>query len=65
MFAFGLGATLPLLAFGLLSREAMMRWRLRLPLAGLGAKVGLGILFIGIGALVLTGLDKSIETMLV
>jgi sulfite exporter TauE/SafE len=65
MFAFGLGAALPLLALGLLSREAMMRWRHRLLLAGQGAKAGLGILFIGIGALVLTGLDKSIETMLV
>lgn len=29
------------------------------------AKTGLGILFIAIGVLVLTGLDKSIEAMLV
>src|SRR5262249_21092771 len=42
MFAFGLGAALPLLALGLLSREAMMRWRHRLASATYGAKAGLG-----------------------
>lgn len=65
MFAFGLGATLPLLALGLLSREAMLRWRHRLALASSGAKAGLGALFVAIGALVLTGLDKLVETALV
>jgi cytochrome c biogenesis protein CcdA len=65
MFAFGLGAALPLLALGLLSREAMVRWRHRLASASTGAKAGLGALFVAIGALVLTGLDKSIETVLV
>jgi len=65
MFAFGLGAALPLLALGLLSREAMVRWRYRLASAGKGAKAGLGALFVAIGVLVLTSLDKSIETMLV
>ncbi len=33
--------------------------------AGHFAKAGLGILLIAIGALVVTGLDKSIETVLV
>jgi cytochrome c-type biogenesis protein len=65
MFAFGLGAALPLLALGLLSREAMVRWRHRLASAGKGAKAGLGALFVAIGVLVLTSLDKSIETVLV
>jgi cytochrome c biogenesis protein CcdA len=65
MFAFGLGAALPLLALGLLSREAMVRWRHRLASASKGAKAGLGALFVAIGVLVLTSLDKSIETMLV
>jgi len=65
MFAFGLGAALPLLALGLLSREAMLRWRHRLASAGQGAKAALGALFVAIGGLVLTGLDKSIETVLV
>jgi cytochrome c-type biogenesis protein len=65
MFAFGIGAALPLLAFGLLSREAMMRWRHQLASAGKYAKIGLGVLFVAIGVLVLTSLDKSIETKLV
>ena len=65
MFVFGLGAALPLLMLGFLSREAMMRWRNRLMSAGQLAKTGLGVLFIAIGMLVLTGLDKSIEAVLV
>lgn len=65
MFAFGLGAALPLLGLGLLSHEAMVRWRQRLASASQGAKAGLGALFVAIGVLVLTSLDKSIETVLV
>ena len=65
MLVFGIGAAVPLLLLGLLSREAMMRWRNRLMSAGQLAKTGLGILFIAIGMLVLTGLDKSIEAVLV
>jgi cytochrome c-type biogenesis protein len=65
MFVFGIGAAIPLLLLGLVSREAMMQWRNRLLSAGQLAKTGLGILFIAIGVLVLTGLDKSIETVLV
>jgi cytochrome c-type biogenesis protein len=65
MFAFGLGAALPLLALGLLSREAMLRWRHRLVSASQSAKAGLGAVFVAIGALVLTGLDKSVETIIV
>jgi cytochrome c-type biogenesis protein len=65
MFVFGIGAVLPLLLLGLLSREAMLRWRSRLLSAGQTTKAGLGILFVAIGALVLTGFDKSIETVLV
>ena len=65
MFVFGLGAAFPLLLLGLLSREAVARWRMRLLSAGQVTKVGLGIMFVAIGALVLTGLDKSIEAALV
>lgn len=65
MFVFGIGAALPLLLLGLLSREATGRWRTRLRSAGQVTKVGLGIVFVAIGALVLTGLDKSIEAALV
>ncbi len=65
MSAFGAGAALPLLALGLVSREAMSRWRNRLMAAGHGVKIGLGAAFVAIGFLVLTGLDKVMETALV
>jgi cytochrome c-type biogenesis protein len=65
MFVFGIGAALPLLLLGLLSREAMMQWRKQLLSAGQVIRVGLGVLFVAMGALVLTGLDKSIEAALV
>jgi len=65
MLVFGIGAALPLLAFGLLSREAMARWRHQLLSAGQGMKAALGLLLIAIGVSVLSGLDKSIETALV
>jgi cytochrome c-type biogenesis protein len=65
MLAFGLGAALPLLALGLLSRAALQRRRGQLLSAGGGLKLGLGLLLVVIGALVLTGFDKTIETVLV
>src|SRR5215813_4045684 len=65
MFAFGLGAALPLLVLGVVSREAMMRWRNQLMAASHGVKVALGVLFIVIGLLVLLGFDKKIEALLV
>jgi cytochrome c biogenesis protein CcdA len=65
MFVFGLGAALPLLALGLLSREAMMGWRHRLAVAGHGLKAGFGAILVAIGALVISGLDKTVETALV
>jgi cytochrome c biogenesis protein CcdA len=65
MLAFGFGAALPLLALGLLSREAMMRMRGRLLEAGKGGKLVLGGLLVAIGLMVATGLDKRLETILV
>jgi cytochrome c-type biogenesis protein len=65
MFVFGIGAALPLLLLGLVSREAMMRWRERLASTGQGVKAALGVFFAATGMLVLTGLDKAIETILV
>ena len=65
MFAFGLGAALPMLALGLLTREAVTRWRGRLLSAGHGLKITLGLLFVATGALVFLGLDKALETVLV
>jgi len=65
MLAFGLGAALPLLAIGLLSREAMVHWRAALVSAEQGAKAGLGVLLAAVGLLIVTGWDKSVETVLV
>jgi cytochrome c-type biogenesis protein len=65
MFAFGIGAALPLLALGWLSRETMMLWRSRLLSAGSGMKGALGILLIAVGGLVVSGLDKVVESRLV
>lgn len=65
MALFGIGAALPLLLLGVLSREAMLRWRGRLLGAGSGGKTLLGILLVAIALLILTGLDKSLEAALV
>jgi cytochrome c-type biogenesis protein len=65
MFAFGIGAALPLLAIGMMSREALARWRSRLLAAGSGGKIVMGGLLVAVGVLILTGLDKRIEAILV
>ena len=65
MFAFGVGAALPLLTLGMFSREFLLRWRKQMLSAGYGVKIALGLLFVAVGALVLSGFDKTIETALV
>jgi cytochrome c biogenesis protein CcdA len=65
MLLFGIGAALPLLILGLLSREVLIRWRHRLVQASLGMRSALGFVLVATGVLVLTGLDKSMETALV
>ena len=65
MFAFGVGASIPLLALGLFSRDAMVRWRHHILAAGQSVKAALGLGLVAIGALVLTGLDKRVEAALV
>jgi cytochrome c-type biogenesis protein len=65
MLAFGFGAALPLVFVGLLSRETVLRWRARLIAGGAGAKTALALVLVAVGALVLSDLDKRIETRLV
>src|SRR5215470_18513071 len=65
MLVFGIGAALPLLGIGLASREALQRWRTRILVAGQIMKMGFGILLVAFGTLVLTGIDKRVETALV
>jgi cytochrome c biogenesis protein CcdA len=65
MLAFGVGAALPLLLLGLLSRETLIRWRGRLLEAGKTGKVALGGLLIVVGLLIISGFDKRLEAVLV
>jgi cytochrome c-type biogenesis protein len=65
MMVFGIGAALPLLIIGLLSREALQRWRKEALAVSHAIKVALGMLLILFGALVLAGFDKHLETVLV
>ncbi|MBR1139080.1 MAG: cytochrome c biogenesis protein CcdA [Bradyrhizobium sp.] len=65
MILFGIGASLPLLALGMLSRETMIRLRGRLHAAGHGAKIGMGVVLLAIGVLILSGSDKRLEAALV
>ena len=65
MLVFGFGAALPLVFVGLLSRETLLRWRARLVAGGAGAKAAFALVLVAVGALVLSGLDKRIETRLV
>lgn len=65
MAGFGLGAAAPLMLLGALSRQAMARWRDRLLTFGKQAKQALGASLVLIGALIVTGYDKILETALV
>ena len=65
MLSFGLGAGLPLAALGLLSREAVLRWRSRMMSGGARARAAFAMLLVVSGVLVVSGLDKRIETLVV
>jgi cytochrome c biogenesis protein CcdA len=64
MLVFGLGAALPLLLLGLLSREAAMRLRGKLMTAGGGFRFAMGIILIVLGGAIVTGYDKQAEAWL-
>lgn len=61
MLAFGIGAAVPLLAIGLVSRDILMRWRGKLAAGAKQGKFYMGVFIILAGIGVLTGLDKRIE----
>lgn len=65
MAAFGLGTAMPLLLVGLLSRELVQHWRGHMLGAGRAGKLIMGTGALSVAALVLTGLDRSLETMMV
>ena len=65
MLAFGIGAALPLLVLGMLSRQMMLNLRGKMMSAGGPMKAALGIVLVLVGALVVTGLDKKAEAVIV
>ncbi len=62
MLIFSLGAAAPLLAIGMLSRQAVGKWRGRMMEAGQKARKVFGAALLLIGILVLSGADKAFET---
>lgn len=62
MALFGLGAGLPLVLIGLVSRQALGKVRGRLLSAGKLGKQVLGGVMLALGLLILTGADKLFET---
>lgn len=65
MLVFGIGAAIPLLLLGTVLRPQMARLREGLGTAGRTGKLLLGGGMILVGALVLTGFDKLLETALI
>lgn len=65
MAIFGIGAAVPLLLLGALSRETMLKWRGHIASTGGWLKTALGIVLIVVSAAILTGVDKAIEAALV
>ncbi len=65
MTFFGIGAALPLLLLGTLSREMLLRWRGRMLATGQSLKTVLGLLLVTAGILILSGFDKVFEATLV
>jgi len=65
MVIFGIGAAVPVMALGLVSQAGMMRWRNRMLATGRTGKLLLGLVLLTVGAVIITGMDKAIETSLV
>lgn len=65
MAAFGLGTALPLLGIGLVSREALRRWRGRLAQASRRGRQALGLAAVAVATVILLGWDRSLEAALV
>lgn len=65
MFLFGIGSALPLLIFGMLSREVLMRWRDRMMSVGKGLKATFGLILVITGVAIVLGYDKILQTALV
>jgi cytochrome c-type biogenesis protein len=64
MLVFGLGAAAPLVFLGVLSRSSLLRVRGHLLQAGRYGKQLLGLWFVGLAVLILTGADRHVEAWL-
>lgn len=64
MFIFGIGAAAPLVVLGSLSRSRFVAIRGRLLSAGHLGKQMFGLLLVGTGILIATGVDRSLEAWL-
>jgi cytochrome c-type biogenesis protein len=65
MVVFGVGAALPLLLLGTMSREGIFRIRGRLLATGHGAKLAMGASLVVMGVIILSGFDRNLEAILV
>jgi len=64
MAVFGIGATIPMLLLGSLSRAALLRTRGSIATFGRGGKRLLGLALIVLGALILAHVDRQLEAWL-
>ncbi len=64
MALFGIGAALPLVIIGTLSREALMRWRGSMGTAGHAGKIVLGIFLVVAGIAIMSGIDRRAQTLM-
>jgi cytochrome c biogenesis protein CcdA len=65
MLLFGMGASLPIVILGMLSREGMQRARGKMASIGSTGKKILGGIMLVLGIMILSGLDKHLEALLV
>lgn len=64
MLLFAVGMTIPLVAIGALSRQALRRWRGPIETADHVAKIAFGTLMILIGVAILLSADRNLEALL-
>src|SRR5476649_2349033 len=64
MIVFGMGAGVPLLVLGGVSRASLLRSRGMLASLGRVSKTALGMLFVVLGVVILLGYDRNIESAL-
>ncbi len=65
MALFGIGAALPLLILGSLSRELLLRWRGKIAASGRGVKMVFGAVVLIVGVSIITGFERDVQTWLI